>query len=274
LPSNNKINLSTYFIILAVVTFLGTGTSQGVPVIGCACAVCTSTNPHDQRLRSSVLYINRQTNILIDAGPDLRQQMLRAKVTRLDAIFLTHEHNDHVIGLDDVRPFNFSSGQPMRIYALPRVTYEVRKRFEYVFGEPIPGIPQIELIDIFPGQKVQIGEVEIEAIEIMHGKLPILAFRMDSFVYITDMKTIEPNALNQVLGAEVVVLNALHKREHHAHMTLQEALQFAEYLQQHKTGLKGVWLTHMSHHMGLVSDTSQLLPELVRFSYDQLTLSV
>jgi phosphoribosyl 1,2-cyclic phosphate phosphodiesterase len=274
LPSNNKINLSTYFIILAVVTFLGTGTSQGVPVIGCSCAVCTSSNPHDQRLRSSVLYSDGQTNILIDAGPDLRQQMLRAKVSHLDAIFLTHEHNDHVIGLDDVRPFNFSSGHAMRIYALPRVTREVRKRFEYVFGEPIPGIPQIELIDIYPGQKVQIGEIQVEAIEIMHGKLPILAFRMGSFVYITDMKTIEPEALHQVLGAEVVVLNALHRREHHAHMTLQEALQFAEFLQQHKTGLKGVWLTHMSHQMGLAAETSQLLPELVRFSYDQLTLHV
>ncbi len=257
---------------MAKLIFLGTGTSQGIPVIGCDCEVCCSTDPHDQRLRSSVLYSTEHFNILIDAGPDFRQQMLRARVQHLDAILLTHEHNDHVIGLDDIRPFNFSTGRPMRVYGLPRVTSEVRKRFEYIFGEAIPGLPRIELVDIEVGQVLDLGGIKVEAISIMHGPLPILGFRFGDFVYITDMKTIRDDAFERVKGANTVVINALHKGQHHSHMTLKEALAFAERL--HKAGTKKVWLTHMSHNMGLTSDVSRELPDYVRFSFDQLTIQV
>ncbi|MEO6759226.1 MAG: MBL fold metallo-hydrolase, partial [Saprospiraceae bacterium] len=172
-------------------TLLGTGTSQGVPVIACDCAVCHSPDPHDNRLRASALLSADDTNILIDAGPDLRQQMLRANVQHLDAILLTHEHNDHVIGLDDIRPFNFRSGQPMTIYALPRVAGELRKRFEDVFGEQIPGLPRIALVPLDEHTPLQIGEVSVQPIGVQHGRLPILGFRFGDLTYLTDVKTVD-----------------------------------------------------------------------------------
>ncbi len=158
-------------------TLLGTGTSQGVPIIGCDCPVCTSADPRDQRLRSAALLQEGDTQILIDAGPDLRQQMLRSGTRSLTAILLTHEHNDHVIGLDDIRPFNYRSGHPLSVYALPRVAAEVRLRFAYVFGEPIPGLPRIELLPLDKSVDFQLEGVHVQPIELMHGYLPILGFR-------------------------------------------------------------------------------------------------
>ena len=250
---------------MSLITFLGTGTSQGVPVIGCKCEVCTSLDPRDKRLRASLLYSKGDTNIVIDVGPDFRQQMLRAGVEHIDAIFITHEHNDHVIGLDDVRPFNFRSGNPMRIYALPRVAAEIRTRFAYVFGEKIAGIPRIELIEIEPGQTIRVNDIQVETIGIMHGALPILAFKMSNFAYITDMKTIAVDQKAKLAVVQYLVLNALHKHAHHAHMTLAEALIMAEEINAEKT-----WLTHMSHHMGLTAKVSKELPENVQFAYDTL----
>lgn len=244
-------------------TLLGTGTSQGVPVIGCDCAVCTSDDPHDHRLRSAALLSAGETNILIDAGPDLRQQMLRARVRHLDAILLTHEHNDHVIGLDDIRPFNFRSGHPMAVYALPRVAEEVRRRFEYVFGPPVPGLPRIQLHPLEADSALTIGPVGIRPVEVWHGRLPILGFRCGELAYLTDVKTIPETELLKLTGLKYLILNALHHRPHPTHLTLAEALDLIAALRPQQT-----FLTHISHEMGRARDVEPGLPEGVALGYD------
>lgn len=180
------------------IRILGSGTSQGVPVIGCNCAVCASNDPRDDRQRASALFSTERANVLIDVGPDFRRQMLSGGVQSIDAILLTHEHNDHVIGLDDIRPFNFRSGRPMRIYALPRVANQVRARFEYVFAEPIPGLPRVELIEIGPDSVVEIEDMRFEAVEVMHGPLPILGFRCGRAAYLTDVKYIPEGEMRKL----------------------------------------------------------------------------
>ena len=248
-------------------TLLGTGTSQGVPVIGCGCAVCTSVDPLDNRLRSSALLSDGNTNIIIDAGPDFRQQMLRARVHHVNGILLTHEHNDHVIGLDDVRPFNFSSGHPMSVYALPRVAEQVRRRFEYVFGEPIPGVPRIELIPLDNDTPFCIGGVKIRPIEIMHGRLPILGFRFGDLTYLTDVKTVSDVEKEKIAGTKYLITSALHHREHPVHMNLDEALAFIADVAPGRA-----WLTHVSHQMGLAKDVEKQLPPGVALAYDGLEI--
>ncbi|MCC6461931.1 MAG: MBL fold metallo-hydrolase [Saprospiraceae bacterium] len=248
-------------------TLLGTGTSQGIPVIGCNCAVCQSADPKDNRLRTSALLSNGDTNILIDAGPDLRQQMLRARVQHLDAILLTHEHNDHVIGIDDIRPFNFKSGHPMSVYAQARVADDVRKRFEYIFGEPIPGLPRIELHHIDQQSTLHIKGLPIQPIGIWHGRLPILGFRFGELTYLTDMKTVSAEERLKIEGTRYLVVNALHHRPHPTHMNLEETLAFVEQIRPEHT-----WLTHMSHDMGLAREVTQQLPEAVSLGYDGLEI--
>lgn len=238
-----------------------------MPVIGCYCNVCQSKNPHDKRLRSSALVSIGDANILIDAGPDFRQQMLKAKINHLDAIFLTHEHNDHVIGLDDVRPFNFRSGQPIRVFALPRVATEVRKRFEYVFGEYIPGLPQIELIEIGKDDEIKIGSTMVRCIGAQHGRLPILGFRFENLTYLTDVKTIEPDEMKKIYGTKTLIVNALHHAPHPTHMNLEECLKFVSALKPDRT-----WLTHISHHMGLAKEVSKNLPPGIRLAHDNLEI--
>jgi phosphoribosyl 1,2-cyclic phosphate phosphodiesterase len=245
------------------ITLLGTGTSQGVPIIGCKCPVCTSTDPLDQRLRTSALLSDGQTNVLIDSGPDFRQQMLRARVEKLDAIVITHEHNDHVIGIDDVRPFNFSSGQPIKVYALPRVAHDLRYRFQYIFGEPIPGLPRIELIEIDENSVLQIGTITLEAVGIMHGELPILGYKCGDLAYITDMKSILPQELAKLQEIRYLVVNALQIAEHPTHMSLGEALAFVTQVKPEKT-----WLTHCSHRLGRTTDIAPTLPPNVFLGYD------
>jgi phosphoribosyl 1,2-cyclic phosphate phosphodiesterase len=246
-------------------TLLGTGTSQGVPVIGCSCVVCSSTDPRDQRLRSAALYSDAHLNILIDVGPDFRQQMLREHIQHLDAILLTHEHNDHVIGLDDIRPFNYRSGHPMAVFALPRVAAEVRKRFEYVFGDPIPGLPRIQLMPIDKDVPMHFDFLTVQPVGIMHGLLPIVGFRFGDMAYLTDVKYVPEEEWPKLSGVRYLVVSALHHKGHAAHMNLTEALAFIERLQPEKA-----WLTHISHHMGLAAEVEPSLPTGVFLAYDGL----
>ncbi|MBL7797105.1 MAG: MBL fold metallo-hydrolase [Saprospiraceae bacterium] len=245
------------------ITLLGTGTSQGVPVIGCECRVCMSDDQRDQRLRTAALIEHNGTNILVDAGPDLRQQMLRARVHHLDAILLTHEHNDHVIGLDDIRPFNFRSGHPMAVYAQARVAADVRKRFEYVFGDPIPGLPRIELHTMDENSRLNLKGVEVQAVGIQHGRLPILGFRFGDLTYLTDVKTLLPEELAKVTGTRFLVISALHHRPHPTHQTLEEALALIARIEPEHT-----WIIHVSHEMGLAAEVQPLLPPGVSLGYD------
>jgi phosphoribosyl 1,2-cyclic phosphate phosphodiesterase len=251
-----------------ICTLLGTGTSQGVPVIGCCCPVCTSDDPKDNRLRQSALISDGDTKILIDAGPDFRQQMLRERVDHLDAILLTHEHNDHVIGIDDVRPFNFRTGQPMKVYALPRVAKDLRDRFSYVFREPIPGLPRLELIEIDENTPPwKIGTIEVQPIGVQHGRLPILGFRFDKLVYLTDVKTMLPTETAKIIGCQHLIINALQKYPHPTHMNLEECLLYVEMINPEQA-----WLIHVSHLMGLSKDIAGELPPGVSFAYDGLQI--
>ncbi len=245
------------------ITLLGTGTSQGVPVIGCDCKVCRSTDPRDNRLRSAALVSDGVTNLLIDSGPDLRQQMLRAGVQHVDTILLTHEHNDHVIGLDDVRPFNFRSGRPMGVYALPRVAEQLRRRFEYVFGEPVPGLPRITLFPIDKDTPFYIGDIPVQPLEVLHGRLPILGFRFGDLTYLTDVKSVEEQEQKKIFGTKYLVTSALHHHEHPAHMNLEQALSFIAAVSPGQA-----WLTHVSHQMGLAADVNRHLPPNVRLAFD------
>jgi phosphoribosyl 1,2-cyclic phosphate phosphodiesterase len=250
------------------VTLLGTGTSQGVPVIGCPCPVCHSADPRDQRLRTAALLRFGQQAIAIDCGPDFRQQMLRSKVQSLDAILFTHEHNDHIIGLDDVRPFNFQRRADMPVYCTPQVGRELRQRFAYVFAleNRYPGAPMVHQHFISKDAPFEVCGLEIVPVEVLHGTLPVLGFRIGDFAYLTDVKTISKPELDKVLGVRYLVLNALHHKAHITHLNLEEALALIERIQPEQA-----FLTHISHSMGRYAEMQPLLPPNVALGYDGLS---
>jgi phosphoribosyl 1,2-cyclic phosphate phosphodiesterase len=253
---------------LQKVRFLGTGTSQGIPVIGCDCEVCQSSDSRDKRLRCSLLLESHQATVVIDIGPDFRIQMLNADIRVLDAVLLTHEHNDHVIGMDDIRPFNFRQGRAMEIYGMSRVISDVKKRFGYVFAEkPYPGAPRIATKEIGIGDVISIKDLSIQSLEVLHGKLSILGFRIDDFAYLTDVKNLPDSTLRSLLGLNTVVLSALHHREHHSHMTMEEAVKMAHWI-----GAERTYFIHMSHFMGLHDSVDRELPSHMHLAYDGLEL--
>jgi phosphoribosyl 1,2-cyclic phosphate phosphodiesterase len=249
------------------ITFLGTGTSQGIPVITCGCAVCKSDDHRNKRLRVSILVETADKTIVIDSGPDFRYQMLRANVQDLDAILYTHEHKDHVAGLDDIRPFNYLLKKNIDIYATERVQHSLRKEFSYIFAEVrYPGLPQIDMHTI-TDQVFAIGNTEIIPIDIMHYKLPILGFRIKDFTYITDAKTVSEESITKIKGTKILVVNALQKEHHISHFTLDEAVAFAN-----RIGAETTYFTHMSHNLGLHEEVEKELPKNIKLAYDGLTL--
>lgn len=250
-----------------VVTFLGTGTSQGVPVITCTCAVCQSLDFRDKRLRTSIHVEIAGKSLVIDTGPDFRQQMLRERIGRLDAVIYTHEHKDHTAGLDDVRAFNFRQKMDMPLYAHPRVVRQLKQEFSYAFAEhKYPGVPLLEVHEI-NNSLFSIGEVEILPIEVLHYKLPVLGFRMGDFTYITDANSIAEAEKEKIKGSKVLVLNALQQQPHISHFTLEEAIAMARELEAEQT-----YFTHISHRLGLHSEVEKLLPEGMHLAYDGLKL--
>lgn len=249
------------------ITFLGTGTSQGIPVIGCDCTVCKSTNLKNKRLRSSIFVECQSGKILIDTGPDLRMQLLENNIDDIDYILYTHEHNDHTAGLDDIRPINFRNQKIVKAYGLERVIADIKVRFHYAFDDnPYPGSPQIELIPITKHAIIMDG---ITCISINHGNIDILGYRIEDFAYLTDIKFIEEDEFEKLRNLDVVVISALQKKSHHSHQSLDEAISLAQ-----KINAKKTYLTHMSHTMGLVENWSSYLPETIYPAYDGLILQL
>ncbi|MFI5142271.1 MAG: MBL fold metallo-hydrolase [Bacteroidia bacterium] len=248
-------------------TFLGTGTSQGIPLIGCECKVCQSTDDKDKRLRTSVLIEHNNNNFVIDTGPDFRQQMLREKVKNLNAVIFTHEHKDHIAGLDDVRAFNFLQNRPMDVYATERVQNAIKKEFSYIFSdEKYPGIPKINLHTIATG-KFAINGTTFIPIEVMHHKMPVKGFRIGSITYITDANFISEEEKKKIKGSEIIIINALRKEEHISHYTFKQAIDLMFELEPKKA-----YFTHISHQLGLHKEVMNELPDWIELAYDGLTV--
>ncbi len=250
------------------ITFLGTGTSQGVPVIACGCEVCTSADKRDKRLRSSILVEGDKT-VVIDSGPDFRYQMLRANVQHLDALVFTHEHKDHIAGMDDIRAFNYKQNSPVDVWAEDRVQAAIKKEFHYIFTEfKYPGIPQVNLNTI-TSEPFLIGNIKFIPIEVMHYMLPVKGFRINDFTYITDAKTISESEKQLIKGSSILVINALQKQTHISHFTLEEAIAFAQ-----EIGAERTYFTHISHRLGRHEDISKELPLGIELAYDGLKLEI
>ena len=251
------------------ITFLGTGTSQGVPIIACECEVCHSVNPKDNRLRTSILVESESTNIVIDSGPDFRQQLLREKVKTLDGVVFTHEHKDHIAGLDEVRAFNFINNMRMPVYATERVQQAIKREFAYIFTEEqYPGIPQIDLHTI-TDDAFTIKDIELLPINVMHYKMPVKAFRIKNFCYITDANYISDIDKEKIKGSDVIVVNALRKEEHISHFTFQQAIDLVK-----EFNPKHAYFTHISHQLGLHDSVSKELPDFIKLAYDGLQIEI
>jgi len=251
-----------------IVTFLGTGTSQGVPVIGCQCDVCKSLDFRDKRLRSSAHIQIGDLSVVIDTGPDFRQQMLTSRISRLSAVLFTHEHKDHTAGLDDIRAFNYLQKEQIPVYADGRTLARLKSDFDYAFDNPYPGVPQVDF-RMFENKPFKLGEVEIVPVRVMHHKLPIYGFRIKDFTYITDAKSIEDHEIEKIKGTKVLALNALRIEEHISHFSLGEALQMIR-----RIGPEKAYLTHISHRLGLHKEVESRLPENVFIAYDGLKVEI
>lgn len=251
-----------------MVTILGSGTSQGVPVIACDCHVCQSTDSKDNRTRSSIMISVQEENYVVDSGPDFRTQMLREKVKSLRGILFTHEHKDHVAGLDDVRAFNYREERPMEVYCTAPVEDALRREFHYIFSDKrYPGIPKINLNIIALEDFILEKDLIVTPIEVMHYKLPVTAFRFGDFTYITDAKTISREERQKVKGTKTLVVNALHQSEHLSHFNLEEALEFIQEINP-----EVAYLTHISHLFGTHEEIKKLLPPNVYPAYDGLKI--
>lgn len=252
------------------VYFLGTGTSQGIPVIGSQHSVCKSTDRKDKRLRVSVWIQVDNQSIVIDCGPDFRQQMLVSGCTHIDGILFTHEHADHTAGLDDIRPFFFKQGG-IPIYASQRVIANLKRRFDYIFEteNKYPGAPSVVTHEVSKDEPFYLGNVPIIPIEAYHGNLPILGFRIKDFAYLTDVKTVEKPELEKLKNLDVLVINALREEPHETHLTLKEALDFIQ-----KVNPKRAYLTHISHLLGFHAEVQAALPESVYLAYDNLEITI
>jgi phosphoribosyl 1,2-cyclic phosphate phosphodiesterase len=253
------------------ITFLGTGTSSGVPMIGCTCPVCRSLDHRDQRLRVSVHVAVKGRSLVIDSGPDFRQQMLREQITHLDALLFTHEHKDHTAGLDDVRAYNFRQQQEMPVFAEPRVLRQIQQEFAYIFAEKkYPGVPQVRLHAIErDDEPFDVLGITVLPLRAMHHRLPVLGFRIGGFCYLTDANFIGPDTMEQLRDADVIVLNALRREEHISHFTLSQAVGILEELKP-----KRAFLTHISHQLGRHQAVEAELPDWIRLAYDGLKVRV
>jgi phosphoribosyl 1,2-cyclic phosphate phosphodiesterase len=251
------------------ITFLGTGTSQGVPLIACTCEVCQSIDPHNKRLRTSILVEDKGKVIVIDTGPDFRAQMLREKVKQLDAVVFTHEHKDHTAGFDDIRAFNFISKKKIDVYASARVQEAIRREYAYIFSDfKYPGIPEINLF-LLHNELTNVQGIDLLPVEVLHYKMPVFGFRIGDFTYITDANYISESEKEKIKGSKVLVLNALRKEPHISHFTFDEALKVIAELKPERA-----YLTHISHQLGLHAEVSRELPDGVELAYDGLKIII
>jgi phosphoribosyl 1,2-cyclic phosphate phosphodiesterase len=252
------------------ITILGSGTSQGVPMIACDCHVCKSEDIRDKRLRSSIMISQNGENHVIDSGPDFRQQMLKHEVKTLSSILFTHEHKDHVAGLDDVRGFNYKESKNMEVFCTNRVEEALKREFHYIFSEnKYPGVPRLNINNISINNFILPGGIEVQPIQIMHYMMPVLGFRFGDFTYITDAKTISEVEIEKVKGTKTLIVNALHQKEHVSHFNLEEALDFIKEVNPEKT-----YLTHISHTFGTFNEIQKMLPPNVFVAYDGLVIDV
>lgn len=251
------------------ITFLGTGTSQGIPVIGCECEVCQSLDYRDKRLRTSIHIEINNKDFVIDTGPDFRQQVLREGIKKLDAVIFTHGHKDHTAGLDDVRAFNYFQQKAMPVYGTLSVHEQLKREFNYAFAEKkYPGIPQIDLIEITEDNFLAEG-IDVITLPVLHYKLPVLGFRFGDFSYITDANHIPESTLKKLEGTKILVLNALQKESHISHFTFDEAISVAKRVNAEMT-----YFIHMSHRLGLHKKVEGQLPDNIKLAYDGLQLSM
>lgn len=251
------------------ITFLGTGTSQGVPVIGCQCEVCTSLDFRDKRLRTSAQIEVNGLSIVIDSGPDFRQQVLVNRVNKLDALIFTHQHKDHIAGMDEVRSYNFLQNKPIPVYARPEVIDQLKQEFAYVFAEhKYPGIPQVDVHVIGNGPFLIEG-IKIIPIDVLHYKLPVFGYRIQDLTYITDANYIAAREKEKIKGSKILVINALQQQEHISHFTLNQALEIIEEIKP-----ECAYLVHISHRMGLHREVSKTLPTHVELAFDGLSVEI